>query len=85
LCAFLTIFIIRRFTGKWIFAVTAALWLGIGFLPFSLFSDRWELFLSNLPVFITIGVAALLGVLFIVEIKKLVTARQMEATDYAIG
>jgi hypothetical protein len=85
LCAFLTIFIIRRFTGKWVFALTATLWLGIGFLPFFLFADRWELFLSNLPIFITIGVAVLLCVLFIVEIKKLVTARQMEASGYAIG
>lgn len=85
LCAFVSLFLIRRFMGKLIFCGVALLWLLIGFIPAILFAKEWESFLTGLPVLITASVAVLSGLLFIIELKKIISATHREVIYHAIG
>jgi membrane protein DedA with SNARE-associated domain len=59
------------------------LWTAVGFLPGWLFGRQWELFLSQIPVVITVLVAVIAGALFLMEIKKLMNIRKREVAYYA--
>lgn len=82
LCAFLTIFIMRRFTRDWIYFIAMLLWTAIGFLPVRIFGHWWELFLSQVPITITVFVAVIACALFLMEIKNLMKIRKREVAYY---
>lgn len=82
LCAFLTIFIMRRFIRKWIYFAAMLLWVAINLLPTWIFGLRWEIFLSKIPVAITVFITIIACTLFLVEIKKLMNIRKREAEYY---
>ncbi|GHU43460.1 hypothetical protein FACS1894111_09090 [Clostridia bacterium] len=82
LCAFVSLFFIRCFARKARFAFAISLWFGILCLPALFFGKKWELFLSELPVAVSLGVAILCAVLFLFEIRKFVTANPKEEMTY---
>lgn len=82
LCALLTIFIMRHFNGKWIHFSAMLLWNVIGFMPIWILGEQWELFLSQIPVAITMFVAASACALFLMEIKKLINTHKREVAYY---
>ena len=73
LCSLLLIHVMRRWREGWYLGT--AIWVGAGMVPLILFRQRWEVFLSQLPPAITLGVAAIACVLFLREIK--ITARKV--------
>jgi hypothetical protein len=85
LCAFISLFLIRRFAGKLTYALAAALWIAIAFGPALLFGDKWELLLSGLPVAVTVVITVLSGALFLYEIKKFTNTRHKEVSSYVVG
>jgi hypothetical protein len=85
ICAFIGLFFMRRSARKSAYVSAAVLWGIIAFVPVLLFGERWELFLSGLPVAVTLGIALLSGALFLLEIKKFMNTRHKEATYYAVG
>jgi hypothetical protein len=85
LCAVISLIFIRRFAGKWVFVSAVLFWIVITVIPALIFGNRWELFLSGLPAFVTVGVAILSAVLFLLEIRKLLNAVPKEAMGYAAG
>jgi hypothetical protein len=85
ICAFISLFFIRRFAGKLTFVSAVVLWMVIASAPALIFGDKWERFLSGLPAAVTLGGAALFAALFLFEIRKLMNTRQREAAIYVIG
>ncbi|MDR1069829.1 MAG: hypothetical protein LBL37_03500 [Gracilibacteraceae bacterium] len=85
ICAFISLFLIRRLAGKQTYALAAALWAAIACLPAFLFGKKWESFLLDLPAVVTAGAALLAAALFLLEIKKFTRARREEAAPYAVG
>lgn len=83
LCTFLTIFIVRRSGGKWNHLFAMLLWMAISLLPPRLLGERWELFLTQIPVAVTASVAVAACALFLMEIKKLMKIRKREVGYYA--
>lgn len=83
LFSFLAISFIRRSHSRWLHWVPVLLWTAAGPLPVMLFKTQWELFLSRLPVVLTAWIAALALVLFLQEIKKLITIPTREVAYYA--
>ncbi len=84
LCSFLTIFLMRRFNWKWIHFSVIPLWISIGILPVWIWGSQWELFLSQIPVAITILVTVIACALFLMEIKILMNIRKSEVA-YDVG
>jgi hypothetical protein len=85
LCSLISLFLIRRLAGKLIFALSALLWLSVTLIPVLIFGMKWEQFLSGLPAIITIGSAIAFAILFLLELKKMMSAQQMEVESYAFG
>jgi hypothetical protein len=85
ICAFISLYLMRRFVGKLTTVIVAILWFSIAFIPLAIFRDKWEQLLSGLPVAITISIAVLSCALFLLEIKKLLETKKTEAAYYAIG
>jgi hypothetical protein len=85
LCAFISLFLIRRIAGKLTIALTSILWLTVVSIPAWVLNDKWERFLAGLPVAVTVGVAVLSGALFLFEVKKLMNTRKTEVVGYVIG
>lgn len=83
LCSLLTLFILRRFNWKWIHFAAVLLWMAVGFLPAWIFGERWESFLSRIPVALTVFVAVIACALFLKEIKKLMNIHNREVEYYA--
>lgn len=82
LCAFLSLLIMRRFNWKWNHVFTALIWVAIGFLPVRIFGQRWEWFLSEIPVAITVFVTMIACSLFLIELKHLLNIRTREVAYY---
>lgn len=82
LCAFLTIFIMRHFNWKLINFIAMLFWIMIGFIPIWILGEQWELFLSQIPVAITMFVAVIACTLFLMEIKKLTNTHKREVAYY---
>ncbi len=82
LCAFLTIFILRRFNWKWNHSSVLLFWILSGLLPARILGEQWELFLVQLPIVITIFVAIVACILFLMETKKLMDTRIREVANY---
>lgn len=82
LCAFLTIFIIRRFNWKWNHISVILFWVVIDLLPTWILGEQWELFLAQMPVAITMFAAVLACVLFLMETKKLMVVRKRKVAYY---
>lgn len=83
LCAFLTMFILRRFRWKWNHLSIMLLWTVINLFPAGILGQRWESFLAEIPVALTLLVAAAACTLFLTEIKKLMNIRKKEVSYYA--
>ena len=71
LCAFLFLFLMRRFARRWVFGLSAIVWVLAALIPALVFGGRWESFLSGLPAAITIAAAVCAGGLCLHEIGKL--------------
>lgn len=76
ICALLTIFIMEHFNHRWIYFSAMFVWIIISLLPSWIFGQAWELFLSNIPVAITILVAIVVYSLFLLETKKFMTHKR---------
>lgn len=82
LCAFLSLFMMRRFNGKWTHFFAMLLWMATGFLPLRFFGQPWELFLSRIPVALTVFVAVIASFLFLMELKRWLNIRKREVAYY---
>jgi len=82
LCAFLTIFLMRHIQWRWIHVYSILLWIGIDSLLICLLGKDWELFLSQMPIIITMSIATISCILFLVEIKKLINTHKREVAYY---
>jgi len=81
LSATLELSIMRQWQGKWCIAVFSGIWLVVNcMLPIAL-GARWEVFLSSLPLVITIIFMAAGGLVFMYQINKML----MEEQNYAIA
>jgi len=81
LCGAIELSVIRLSRSKWAIAVFSALWVFINLvLPFT-FGVRWELFLSGLPIAITIIFAITGAAVLIYQINKMLT----EENHYVIA
>jgi hypothetical protein len=85
LCMSLSLFFIQRLPGRWSFVLPALSWMALTVIPALVVRDIWELFLSGLPLAVTLGVALLAAALFLLEVKTFMNARQREAVRYAVG
>ena len=85
ICSFICLSLVRRFSGKLTYAIAALLWAVISFVPALAIGEKWELFLSGLPVAITVCVLVLSCVLFLVELKKYMVSSHKEDMIYAVG
>lgn len=83
LCSFITLFTIVHIKGKWVFYIPSAIWVVICILPAQMFSDKWELFLSKIPIGVNLCMIFVLAWLYIREIKKLISMRKSEVIIYA--
>lgn len=81
-CALLTLFLMRHFNWKWIHFAVMLLWLVIGYIPMSIFGERWEYYLSQVPVAITMLVALIACNLFLMEVKILINTHESEVSYY---
>jgi len=82
LCAFLSLFLVRRFFRTWVYAGAGVVWLAVGLVPALILGARWETFLAGLPVGLTIGVAVCAAGLCLREATMLFSQRRL---NYAIG
>ena len=81
LCAAIGLSVIRLSHSKWTIAVFSIAWVCINLtLPLTLGSN-WELFLSGLPLAITIAFMVVVAAVFIYQINKML----MEGKQYAIA
>ncbi len=83
LCAFLTMFILQRSNWKWNHFFVMLLWIILNLLPAQIWGEKWEAFLAQIPVALTILVAAAACTLFLMETKKLMNIRKREVAYYA--
>jgi len=79
LCSLLIICAMRRWRGGWY--IGAAVWTVGGMLPIMIFGRAWDSLLADMPVAVTLGVAAAACVLFLREIK--IITRNSEVYKYA--
>ncbi len=82
LCTFLTMFILRHINWKWNHCCVMLFWIISGLLPVRILGEQWELFLAELPIAITIFVAIMACIFFLMETKKLMETRTREVADY---
>lgn len=82
LCAFLTTFVIRRFNWKWNHLSVLVFWIAIALLPAWIIDEQWELFLSQIPVTLSVLGAVIACILFLLETRKLMNIREREVTCY---
>lgn len=82
LCAFLTVCIMRRFSRGWFYFAALPLWIAVGVLPSWLFGERWELFLSQIPIAVTAACLVIAFTLFLTEIKMLMKVNKREVAYY---
>lgn len=81
-CSLLSIFFLRRFPWRWIHLLPGMLWLVLGFSPLWLLQERWELFLSQVPVALTTTFAAIALGLYIKELKMLMDISRRGVVSY---
>ena len=84
LCSYASMVILRSFNWRWNHFAPLLLWLLIGVLPMWVFRERWELFLSQVPITITALIAVIAFGLFLHEIKKLIHHQTREVA-YHVG
>lgn len=82
LWAYLTLFIMRHFNWKWFHLFVVLPWIMTGFMPIGLLGNNWEVFLSQIPVAVTMFAAAIACALFLMEIKKLINTHKREVAYY---
>jgi hypothetical protein len=71
LCGAIGLSVMRWLDGKWAIAVFAVAWMFVNLvLPFSL-GERWELFLSGLPLVVTIIFATVGAALFMYQTNQM--------------
>jgi hypothetical protein len=81
LCAAIELSIIRLTRQKWFIVIFPCLWVLANIaLPF-IFREKWELFLSGLPIVFTIVLAVSSAAVFIYQTKKMLT----EEISYVIA
>jgi hypothetical protein len=81
LCAALSLTVMRVFRGKWVNAIYSAIWVFVNIaLPFSL-GDRWEKILGNVPMAISILIAAIGAAVLAYQISKMLS----EVKKYALA
>ena len=79
LCALAELFVMRLSQSKWIVAVFSALWMLVNLmLPFVM-RERWELFLSGLPLVFTIAFALFSAAGFIYQTNKMLLEEKFYA------
>jgi len=82
LCAFVSLYLVRRFSRTWVYAGAGVLWLAVGVVPVLVLGARWDAFLAGLPLGLTIGVAVCAAGLCLREAAMLFSQRRL---NYAIG
>lgn len=84
LCSYLSIWIMRSFTSRWNHFTPLLIWIVMTLCPLWILKERWELFLSQIPLAITLFVALILFALFMMELKKLIKIQTREVA-YDVG
>lgn len=79
-CALLTLFLMRHFNWKWIHFAVMLLWIVIGYIPVRILGEKWEIFLSQIPVAITLLVAVIACNLFLMEVKIFINTHKSEVS-----
>ncbi len=82
ICALFTIYVMRRLKGRWVYLISPVVWAVIVFLPVLIFGEKWELFLSQIPIGIAAAVAIIGFYLYLREIKKLINTNKLEVPYY---
>ncbi len=82
ICALFTIYIMRRFKGRWVHFTSLAVWIAAVLLPVLILGERWELLLSQIPIGITTTMAVIGFILYLNEIKKLINMNKREVAYY---
>ncbi len=82
ICSFLSIFLMRYFNWKWTHFTPVLLWMMIGLFPIWILRERWESFLSQLPIVITVFFTVIAFGLYLMELKKLINIQQREVAYY---
>jgi hypothetical protein len=83
LCALFSLLLARRMTHPLAHVWAGLIWMAATLTPVMLLGENWETALSQLPLFLTTGVALISGALFTREIKKLLLDK--EDLTYAYG
>ena len=79
-CALLTLFLMRHYNWKWIHFAIMVLWIVVSYVPVRILGEKWELFLSQIPVVITMLVAVITCNLFLMEVKILLNTSKREVS-----
>lgn len=85
LCSFLTLFTMMHIRGKWSYYTPPVIWSAICILPVLLFGEQWELLISRIPMAANLCVIAIVGWLYLREIKKLICCNEREVVSYVNG
>ena len=80
LCALFTAFVTHHFSPKWQYASLTA-WVVISILITRFGDERWNSFLANTPITVTLFVACAVFALFLFEIRKMIITRK-EVVSY---
>ena len=85
LCASMTMFLMRRFRDRRVFAVATGAWLMLNCLLMVLFGAIWERMITEMPTAITVVAALISGGLFAWETTTLLLSSRKEGYEYAIS
>ncbi len=78
LCTLLTIVITRRFNHRYSYLTSFSMWGLVNVVPVLLLGKRWEVFLSRIPLSLTLLVSVGLIYLYIKELKQIIHMKDRE-------
>jgi len=82
LCSLMSIVIMRKVNWQWRQFITMVIWITLDVIPAWFFGNQWELFLSQIPMAVTLVIAVISFILFLCETKKLMGIRKREVLQY---
>ena len=80
-CSALSLKIMRIFRGKWLNAVYSAVWIFANIVLPALLGNRWEKFLGNIPIAISLAVTIAFAAVFVLQISRMLS----EVKKYALA